>query len=100
MSTLNSTPQPYRADNPVRNSFESELWDDMANGVFVTNMDTLIVPMPVAGRVEVVAQADVAGATIPICGWYDLPVGNNTLTLTASGVMSNIVFMARRGRVK
>lgn len=116
-----STPQPFRVDNPPRNSWESELWDDMANAIFSSQDTSLVIPMPVAGRIHIEAQGsmsvagdfsmDVDGSTAsfvptttapgPVCMFYDVdvPVGLHTVNIQSfGGVIDTYQISARRGR--
>lgn len=117
---LTQTPIPFRSTNPTRNSYENELWHDMANTIFVSETDSLSVHMPVAGRIWITAQADLDGldtlsttvngttnrtinaivtASSVINDYADLPAGIHTIGIeTTTANMSNILIMVRRGR--
>lgn len=116
-----TTPQPFRVDNPIRNSFESELWDDHVSGIYVSTTASLDIPMRVAGRVEIDAIANVLGTgdlvilvdgnaetfvasvpgaqTINNFAVVDLTPGTHRITITSSGGIDTSIIKARRGRV-
>lgn len=116
-----STPQPYRDTNKVRNSWESELWDDHVACIFVSTTASLSVPLRVSGRVEIDAIANISGAgdlqilvdssaqpfvstapgaqTITNFAVVDLSAGTHTVTITSSGGIASSIIKVRRGRV-
>lgn len=121
MVQTSSAPQPSRQlNNPRRNSWEDEEWDDMALAVYAVAGTTLSVPMRVNGRLEIHAMANLSGAgslvinvdgvgatTSPsITGagpltamWFaDVNAGNHTITITSAAGLSNTIIMVRRGR--
>lgn len=116
-----TNPQPYRKDNKIRNSWESELWDQFLSSVLVTSTTSLSVPCTAASRLIIWAQADlsvadtltlnvdgtalVPAATIGgawtgyVLGTADVKIGSHTITLTAPvAVLSNTLIVCRRGR--
>lgn len=116
-----ATPQPSRLlNNPRRNSWESEIWDDMANTIFSTTGTSLTVPMPIAGRLQIMAMAQLAAAgaltisvdgnaatSVPTLGaagpltaiWTaDVAVGNHTVTIASGAGLTQTIIIVRRGR--
>lgn len=125
--TFISTPAPFRNSTPTaedygRRSLEQELWDSLANEVFMSSAPTLKFVMPVEGRVEIMARADldiagditlsldstaitpssfgVPGSTVIAIAAPDVSTGKHTITLSsiAGAVISDPVIILRRGR--
>lgn len=117
-----ASPQPFRNLNKeferVRNSYESEMWDDNSDVIFAAEATTLIFPVRVSCRVWITAQADtdtIGTLTINVNGaanrtaniiisqtgqchsYADLDPGTHTITLTATGTLSDPLILVRRG---
>lgn len=122
MQTTTTTPQPFHGKQSLadlkRNVFETELWDDNGDVIFAAEDDTLELPARVKCRVWITAQADtdtigvfnilvngVIVRTVNVivtqtaqCHTYvDLDPGDHTITITATGTLTDPLIMARRG---
>lgn len=117
-----SNPQPKRqTDNPVRNSWESEFWDQFI-GEVLAGPFSLDVKCSAACRLHIMGMAQlsvaatlqltvdtvllspgsvVGGAwTGTIIGFSDVGIGTHTVALQATaGFLSNTLLIIRRGKM-
>lgn len=125
MITTTVTPQPLHAHpglsvTELRNTFETELWDDNSDVIFAAKAVTLSVIVRVPCRAWITAQADldaagtltinvdsvaqtptttVAGAITAVVNTFaDLKPGNHTVTITSAAALTDPLIMVRRGR--
>lgn len=125
--TFTTTPEPFRNTLPAENdysrrSLEQELWDSLANDISITFDTTLDFVMPVDGRVEILARADIdaaadltlnldgtnltpssfgnLGATVIVIAAPNVLAGRHTITLLslAFATITDPVIILRRGR--
>lgn len=120
-----TTPYPYhgrQSSDPIRNDFEGEQWNDLANAIFAAKAVILKLPVSIAGtRVWITAQADLNAAgtlTISVDGaaqtpttsiagagtavvntFIDLTPGDHTVEISSAATLSDPLIMARRGRI-
>lgn len=122
-----TTPQPFHSDSsPVRNLAETELWTDLANVVYASSdeAETLTIKMPVRGRLQIWAMANISNGgaggvvalvlngvnmvpagvsindeTICLVQYADLDPGVYTLALDGGGIITTSILTARRGRI-